>query len=95
MGSDGIDRDRVSQWFATHVPGAVAPFGFSVIAGGHSNLTVLVTGADGTRFVLRRPPLGHLLAGAHDMAREFRIISALRGTPVPVPQRSGSAATPR
>jgi aminoglycoside phosphotransferase (APT) family kinase protein len=84
VGSDGIDRDRVSQWFTTNVPGAVAPFSFRVIAGGHSNLTVLVTGADGMRFVLRRPPMGHLLAGAHDMAREFRIISALRGTAVPV-----------
>jgi aminoglycoside phosphotransferase (APT) family kinase protein len=55
-----------------------------VIQGGRSNLTYRVT--DGTsRWVVRRPPLGHVLATAHDMAREYRVISALRGTDVPVP----------
>ena len=42
-------------------------------------------GSDGTRLlVLRRPPLGHVLPTAHDMSREFRVLSALAGTPVPV-----------
>ena len=48
----------------------MAPFTFALIAGGRSNLTFAVTGADGRRFVLRRPPLGHVLATAHDMAHE-------------------------
>ncbi|MCU1396423.1 MAG: hypothetical protein JWM34_4851 [Ilumatobacteraceae bacterium] len=80
----GIDVPSVTSWLETHVNGAVAPFEFDLIAGGHSNLTFGVTGADGTRFVLRRPPLGHVLASAHDMGREFRIISGLQTSAVPV-----------
>ena len=79
----GVDVGPVSAWLEAHVAGARAPFGFELIAGGHSNLTYRVTGADGARFVLRRPPLGHLLASAHDMGREHRIIAALAGS-VPV-----------
>ena len=48
-----------------------------------------VTGVDGTRFVLRRPPTGEVLATAHDMAREHRIISGVGKTSVPVPQALG------
>ena len=81
----GIDEAPVSAWLAAHVPGAVPPFSFALIAGGRSNLTYAVTDAAGRRVVLRRPPLGHVLATAHDMAREHRIISALVGTAVPVP----------
>ena len=80
----GIDVPNVTRWLQDNVSGAVGPFRFRVIAGGHSNLTFEVTGTDGTRFVLRRPPLGHVLASAHDMGREFRIISGLQKTAVPV-----------
>ncbi len=56
-----------------------------MIAGGRSNLTYRLT--DGTQdLALRRPPLGHVLPTAHDMAREFRVISALHGSAVPVPE---------
>jgi aminoglycoside phosphotransferase (APT) family kinase protein len=56
-----------------------------MIAGGLSNLSYAVTG--GARpLVLRRPPLGHVLNTAHDMRREYRVLSALRGTAVPVPE---------
>ena len=85
----GIDIEPVSAWLASNIAGAVAPFTFDLIAGGRSNLTFRVTGADGTRFVLRRPPLGHVLATAHDMAREFRIIAAVGTTSVPVPPALG------
>ena len=55
-----------------------------LIHGGKSNLTYRLT--DGYHdWVLRRPPLGHILATAHDMAREYRVMSALAPTPVPVP----------
>jgi aminoglycoside phosphotransferase (APT) family kinase protein len=80
----GVDVPRVSRWFEQHVPGAVAPFAVELIAGGHSNLTFKLTGRDGREFVLRRPPLGHVLESAHDMAREHRIVSALGSTGVPV-----------
>lgn len=56
-----------------------------LVPGGLSNLTYLLD--DGThRWVLRRPPLGHVLATAHDMNREHRVISALAPTDVPVPK---------
>ncbi|HXZ85664.1 MAG TPA: phosphotransferase family protein, partial [Myxococcota bacterium] len=81
----GIDRPRVSEWLAANVAGARPPFNFELITGGHSNLTYQVTDAAGELFVLRRPPLGAVLATAHDMGREHRIIAALgRHTSVPV-----------
>ena len=80
----GIDVERVSAWLAEHVDSATPPFACSLIVGGHSNLTYLVVDATGRRMVLRRPPLGHVLATAHDMAREHRIISAVGRTNVPV-----------
>jgi aminoglycoside phosphotransferase (APT) family kinase protein len=80
----GVDIPAVSAWFEANVPGAQGPFEFELIAGGHSNLTFRVTAADGHHLVLRRPPLGHVLATAHDMGREHKIISALGPTDVPV-----------
>ena len=80
----GVDVPRVTAWFEANVDGAQGPLTFDLIAGGHSNLTYGVTDANGNRFVLRRPPLGHVLATAHDMGREHKIISALGPTDVPV-----------
>lgn len=88
----GVDTVAVRTWMESNVFGATGPFTFDLIAGGHSNLTYKVTGADGRRFVLRRPPLGHVLASAHDMGREFKIIDALRSTPVPVAPALGYCA---
>jgi aminoglycoside phosphotransferase (APT) family kinase protein len=90
----GIDLARVTTWLEANVAGASGPFRFDLIAGGHSNLTYRVTGADGARYVLRRPPLGHLLASAHDMGREYRIIHALAETPVPVAPALGHCDDP-
>ena len=85
----GIDVERVTAWLVEHIDGAVAPFAFDVIVGGRSNLTYTVTGADGTRYVLRRPPTGATLATAHDMAREHKIISGVGKSSVPVPPALG------
>jgi aminoglycoside phosphotransferase (APT) family kinase protein len=82
----GIDRAAVTAWYAGHVPEAAAPLSFHRVAGGHSCLTYIVTDADGDRTVLRRPPIGHVLATAHDVAREHRIMAALQDTGVPVPR---------
>jgi len=90
----GIHEANVSAWLTANVAGATAPFRFELIAGGRSNLTFRVTGADGTRYVLRRPPTGHLLASAHDMAREHRIIQGLGPTAVPVPDALGLCEDP-
>lgn len=80
----GIERAAVERFFAAHVPGAVPPLRFTLISGGRSNLTYRVEDARGSRFVLRRPPLGHVLPTAHDMAREHRVLCALADTDVPV-----------
>jgi aminoglycoside phosphotransferase (APT) family kinase protein len=85
----GIDLDGVTGWFREHVPGARPPLEVRLIAGGRSNLTYRVADAAGAAWVLRRPPLHGVLPSAHDMGREHRVISALAGTPVPVPATFG------
>jgi len=84
-----INEMRVSEWLLNNVAGLRGPFHFDMIAGGRSNITYRVIDADGTRIVVRRPPTGHVLATAHDMAREHRIISAVGKTNVPVPKTLG------
>ena len=95
--SDGLDASRVAgvpgiedpgrlaRWISAH---AAADLGelrrATLIAGGRSNLTYRLDMAGGP-IVLRRPPLGHVLPTAHDMSREYRVLSALAGTAVPVP----------
>ena len=85
----GIDVARVSSWLDANIAGASSPYQFALIAGGRSNLTYTVTDSSGVRYVLRRPPLAQVLATAHDMAREHRIISAVGRTEVPVPKALG------
>lgn len=82
----GLDLDALRGHLDRTAPGLLAgPLTGTVLAGGRSNLTYLV--GDGvTRWVVRRPPLGHVLATAHDMAREYRVMAALSATPVPVPR---------
>ena len=79
----GIDAPRVTAFFARALPQLGAPLRFELISGGRSNLTYRVDGPGG-RCVLRRPPLGHVLPTAHDMAREHRVLAALADTDVPV-----------
>ena len=86
---EGIDGPKVTAWAADCIDGLQPPLTFSLIAGGHSNLTYKFTDSAGEAYVLRRPPLGHVLESAHDMGREHRIISALAGTDVPVPKTYG------
>ncbi|GGF52943.1 acyl-CoA dehydrogenase [Marmoricola endophyticus] len=79
----GLDLEVFAPWFAerTQVDGDLSA---ELIAGGKSNLTYRVT--DGAhRWVVRRPPLGHVLATAHDMGREHTVMAALHDTDVPVP----------
>ena len=79
-GPAGLDLDRLAAYLD-----AKRPVSATLIAGGRSNLTYHLV-VDGDDLVLRRPPLGHVLATAHDMSREFRVISALAPTTVPVPE---------
>ncbi|MGW1934263.1 phosphotransferase family protein [Streptomyces sp. NPDC001919] len=82
----GLDPEQLHRHLDRERPGLVSgPLEARLIEGGRSNLTYVVTdGAD--RWVVRRPPLGHVLATAHDMRREHRVISALHATDVPVPE---------
>ena len=82
----GLDPEQLRGFLDRARPGLVSgPLTARLIEGGRSNLTYRVT--DGTgEWVVRRPPLGHVLATAHDMKREHRVISALHPTAVPVPE---------
>lgn len=85
----GYDRPAVEAWISEHVPNLAPPLQWERLEGGHSNLTFVLTDAGSRRAVIRRPPLGELLAKAHDMAREYKLISCLGPTPVPVPAAYG------
>jgi aminoglycoside phosphotransferase (APT) family kinase protein len=82
----GLALSRVTEWLDQVRAGLrQGPLTAEVIAGGRSNLTYRLT--DGRQhWALRRPPLGHVLPTAHDMVREYTVISALHGTSVPVPE---------
>jgi aminoglycoside phosphotransferase (APT) family kinase protein len=80
----GYDVAKVEQWLAANVTDLKHPLTWTRLEGGHSNLTCLLVDAEGNRVVIRRPPMGELQPRAHDMAREFKVISALWPTPVPV-----------
>jgi aminoglycoside phosphotransferase (APT) family kinase protein len=85
--ADSLDGRPLTSWAAEACPGVlVAPLQLRRLPGGHSNVTYEVTGGDGARFVLRRPPYGPLAPGAHDVGREHRILVALSGSRVPVPR---------
>ena len=82
------DVARLGGWLARNgVTGGDGPPVVRLIGGGRSNLTYrLDVGPGRAPLVLRRPPLGHVLPTAHDMAREYRVLTALNGTAVPVPR---------
>jgi aminoglycoside phosphotransferase (APT) family kinase protein len=84
----GLTLGRLGPWFAANIAGAGSELSADRIAGGKSNLTYLITEA-AQSWVLRRPPLGHVLATAHDMSREYRVMMALGHTDVPVPAMLG------
>lgn len=84
MTTAGVEP-AVAEWVAAHVPGVAPPLTFDLVSGGRSNLTYRVTDASGTVRALRRPPTGGVLSTAHDMSREWRFLTALAPTAVPVP----------
>lgn len=85
MTTDAAPAAPLADWFRSAVPGvADGPLEVARISGGHSNLTYRITDAAGSTWALRRPPTGMVLATAHDMGREWRFLTALADTPVPV-----------
>ena len=81
--ANALDETRLAAWMAANVAGFQGPLSVAQFKGGQSNPTYLLT-AGGHRYVLRRKPLGDLLPSAHAVDREFRVISALARTKVPV-----------
>ena len=82
----GLDLAALQNWLERERPELVTgPLSASLITGGKSNLTYTLS-AGSRDYVVRRPPLGHVLATAHDMGREYRVMAALAPTNVPVPQ---------
>lgn len=81
----GLDLAKLGTWLPLQIGGLGPTLQAELIAGGKSNLTYRVT-ADGSSWIVRRPPVGELLATAHDMGREYRMMAALASTVVPVPK---------
>lgn len=79
------DLERLHGWMEAHVPDYRGPVQAELLAGGQSNPTFRLRAGSGD-YVLRRKPVGALLQSAHQVDREFRVISALAGTPVRVPR---------
>src|SRR5262245_44042741 len=81
-----FDEARLAGWLRGRLEGAEGPLSVRQFGGGHANLPYLLRFGDapGAReSVLRRPPLGPVAAGAHDMRREYRVLSRLwRGFPL-------------
>jgi aminoglycoside phosphotransferase (APT) family kinase protein len=82
-GPPGLDLGALDAYFAAHVPDCRGALRATVVAGGRSNLTYRVTDGN-TTWAVRRPPLGGLTPSAHDIGREHRVTSALRGSGVAV-----------
>lgn len=86
LGQSVLGRSALGRWLADNVDGVDDPVVLraETISGGASNLTIGVEIA-GRSLVVRRPPVGAFLPSANDVSREYRYLSALRDTPVPVP----------
>ncbi len=94
LGPEGYRVDAVEAWIRDNVDGLTPPFEWTRLPGGHSNLTYQLKDQQGRLAVIRRPPQGELLPKAHDMSREWALISALGPTPVPVPAAYGFCESP-
>ncbi|QQD16899.1 phosphotransferase [Spongiibacter nanhainus] len=84
MSNFDLDTDKLCSYLEANIDGFKGPLTAEKFAGGQSNPTYLIEAASG-RYVLRRKPPGNLLKSAHAVDREFRVMSALADTPVPVP----------
>jgi aminoglycoside phosphotransferase (APT) family kinase protein len=89
----GFDVAALAGWLRQHVAGFRGPLEVERFAGGQSNPTYRLTASSG-RYVLRKKPEGALLPSAHAVDREYRVMTALRDTPVPVPRTCGYCADP-
>ena len=90
---EGYKVEAVEAWIKDNTE-LVPPLAWTRLEGGHSNLTYLIKDQNGKEAVIRRPPQGELLPKAHDMSREWALISSLNPTSVPVPAAIGFCESP-
>lgn len=83
--AEALNLDAIGAWLSDHDLVLTTPLTAALLPGGRSNLTFRINDATGRAVVLRRPPLGHVLPSAHDMAREHRVLTMLHGVGFPVP----------
>jgi aminoglycoside phosphotransferase (APT) family kinase protein len=88
------DPAAVSAWLRSHGERVVGDVTIARVGFGQSNITTIITAADGGEWVLREPPPGGHAQSAHDVAREARIVSNLADSGIPVPRVIGSGTTP-
>src|SRR5690349_12953616 len=84
-----FDEERLRSYLESKIEDFGRELSIQQIKGGASNPTFKLTthGLDGPRrYVLRKKPPGELLASAHQVDREYRVMKALAGTGVPVPR---------
>ena len=83
----GIDVAALRSWLVgpggQDIAGSIRA---RLLPGGRSNISALVEDEAGARWVVRRPPLGHVMPSAHDMGREFRVLTGLNRAGLPAPQ---------
>ncbi|MEH6548898.1 MAG: phosphotransferase family protein [Pseudomonadales bacterium] len=87
--AEGFDIPAVESWIKENVDGLTPPCKWTKLEGGHSNITYRLDDVSGRKAAIRRPPQGELLPQAHDMSREWALISGLGSTSVPVPEAMG------
>ena len=84
-GQHDLPLDRLEGWMRDHIGGFRGPLAAEQFEGGQSNPTYKLLAGSGC-YVLRRKPAGQLLPSAHAVDREYRVMRALSGTAVPVPE---------
>ena len=84
-GQHDLPLVRLERWMAQHIDGFRGPLAADQFEGGQSNPTYKLLSGSGS-YVVRRKPAGQLLPSAHAVDREYRVMGALSGTPVPVPE---------
>ena len=87
----GLRLASLSKWMQDNIADfdSSSPIQATLLAGGRSNVSYKLTDASGSSWVLRRPPLGHIMPSAHDMGREFRVLSGLNSVSYPTPTTRG------
>ena len=83
----GLKLDSLLQWMTAKLDrvDTSSPLQAALLAGGRSNVSYKLQDASGNQWVLRRPPLGHIMPTAHDMGREFRVLTGLNSVNYPTP----------